>query len=369
MFYKGIKVLSLFFIDEVAKYKQYDAAGKAVNGQYAEIFEEEYQNALNSLQLGIGEDDYIEYLTSITAEQTHAGYFSIDKKSHRLVDSKLGDKKARTSDDADAYELIMKDKERLLDRKEPVRFIFSHSALREGWDNPNVFQICTLKKQSESEIRGRQEIGRGLRLSVNQNGERMDAGYLGEDVQIINQLTVVTDWGFEPFVKAYQTGLAEAVADRPRTITVELFKNKVIKDAEGNEQVIDADTAQAIYFDLIVNGYIDKKGALTDKYYADKKNMAVKVADEVKDCTDSVISILDSIYDAKAAQPENARANNVELRLDNDKLNRKEFQELWKRINIKSAYVVDFDTDELIEKCISALDRDLHPPILFHGAK
>lgn len=360
LFYKGIKVLSLFFIDEVAKYKQYDEAGKAVNGQYAEIFEEEYQNALNSLQLGIGEDDYIKYLTSISAEQTHAGYFSIDKKSHRLVDSKLGDRKERTSDDADAYELIMKDKERLLDRKEPVRFIFSHSALREGWDNPNVFQICTLKKQSESEIRGRQEIGRGLRLSVNQNGERMDTGYLGEDVQIINQLTVVTDWGFEPFVKAYQTGLAEAVADRPRAVTVELFKNKVIKDAEGNEQVVDADMAQAIHFDLIVNGYIDKKGALTDKYYADKKNKAVKVADEVKDCTDSVISILDSIYDAKAAQPENARANNVELRLDSDKLNRKEFQELWKRINVKSAYVVDFNTDELIEKCISALDRDLH---------
>lgn len=365
LFYKGIKVLSLFFIDEVAKYKLYDEAGKAVNGQYAEIFEEEYQNALNSLQLGIGEDDYIKYLTSISAEQTHAGYFSIDKKSHRLVDSKLGDKKARTSDDADAYELIMKDKERLLDRKEPVRFIFSHSALREGWDNPNVFQICTLKKQSESDIRGRQEIGRGLRLSVNQNGERMDTGYLGEDVQVINQLTVVTDWGFEPFVKAYQTGLAEAVADRPRAVTVELFKNKVIKDAEGNEQVVDADMAQAIHFDLIVNGYIDRKGALTDKYYTDKKNKAVKVADEVKDCTDSVISILDSIYDAKAAQPENARANNVELRLDNDKLNRKEFQELWKRINVKSAYVVDFNTDELIGKCISALDRDLHVASIF----
>ena len=280
------------------------------------------------------------------------------------MDSKLGDKKERTSDDADAYELIMKDKERLLDRKEPVRFIFSHSALREGWDNPNVFQICTLKKQSESEIRGRQEIGRGLRLSVNQNGERMDTGYLGEDVQIINQLTVVTDWGFEPFVKAYQTGLAEAVADRPRAVTVELFKNKVIKDAEGNEQVVDVDMAQAIYEGLIVNGYI-KKGILTDKYYEDKKNGAIVTAEEAADCTDSVIAILDSIYDAKAVQPENARANNVELRLDNDKLNRKEFQELWKRINIKSAYVVDFDTDELIEKCISALDRDLHVASIF----
>lgn len=365
LFFKGIKVLSLFFIDEVAKYKQYDAAGQAVNGPYADIFEEEYKSAIDAMQAEFGEDDYFRYLSSISAGQTHAGYFSIDKKSHRLVDSKLGDKKARTSDDADAYELIMKDKERLLDRKEPVRFIFSHSALREGWDNPNVFQICTLKKQSESEIRGRQEIGRGLRLSVNQNGERMDTGYLGEDVQVINRLTVITDWGFEPFVKAYQTGLAEAVADRPRAVTAELFRNKVIKDTEGNEQVIDADTAQAIYFDLIVNGYIDKKGALTDKYYADKKNMAIKVADEVKDCTDSVISILDSIYDAKAVQPEDARANNVELHLDEDKLKQKEFQELWKRINAKSAYAVDFDTEELIERCIFALDRDLHVASVF----
>lgn len=182
--------------------------------------------------------------------------------------------------------------------------------------------------------------------------------------QHINQLTVVTDWGFEPFVKAYQTGLAEAVADRPRAVTVELFKNKVIKDAEGNEQVVDVDMAQAIYEGLIVNGYI-KKGILTDKYYEDKKNGAIVTAEEAADCTDSVIAILDSIYDAKAVQPENARANNVELRLDNDKLNRKEFQELWKRINIKSAYVVDFDTDELIEKCISALDRDLHVASIF----
>lgn len=359
LFYKGIKVLSLFFIDEVAKYKQYDEAGKSVNGLYAEIFEDEYAQIVNHLQIGLGEDDYIKYIASITAEQTHAGYFSIDKKSHRLVDSKLGDKKERTSDDADAYELIMKDKERLLDRKEPVRFIFSHSALREGWDNPNVFQICTLKKQSESEIRGRQEIGRGLRLAVNQNGERMDTGYLGEDVQKINQLTVITDWGYEPFVRAYQSGLAEAVADRPRTVTADLFMGKVIKDIEGNEQVVDTDMAQSIYEGLIVSGYL-KKGVLTDKYYSDKKNGAIEVAEEVADCTGSIIAILDTIYDAKAIQPENARANNVELRLDSDKLNRKEFQELWKRISTKSAYVVDFDTDELINNCIIALNLNLH---------
>ena len=172
LFGKGIKVLSLFFIDEVAKYKQYDAAGKAFNGVYADMFEEEYRAIIGNLQLEMDDGDgYLEYLGAIDAGAAHAGYFSIDKKSNRMVDSKLGDRQERTSDDADAYDLIMKNKERLLDRREPVRFIFSHSALREGWDNPNVFQICTLK-QSGSDVRKRQEVGRGLRLSVNQNGER-----------------------------------------------------------------------------------------------------------------------------------------------------------------------------------------------------
>ncbi|HWQ89964.1 MAG TPA: DEAD/DEAH box helicase family protein, partial [Desulfitobacteriaceae bacterium] len=168
LFYEGIKVLSLFFIDEVAKYKQYDESGTALNGEYARIFEEEYEAALAERQLAIGEDDYLDYLDKIKADKTHTGYFSIDKKSNRLKNSKIGDKKENTSDDADAYDLIMKDKERLLDRREPVRFIFSHSALREGWDNPNVFQICTLK-QSGSDVRKRQEVGRGLRLCVNNN--------------------------------------------------------------------------------------------------------------------------------------------------------------------------------------------------------
>ena len=142
LFYKGIKVLSLFFIDEVAKYKQYDDNGQAYNGIYADIFEEEYQHIIDNLQTEIGDyQGYLEYLKGINAAETHAGYFSIDKKSKRMVDSKLGDRKERTSDDVDAYDLIMKDKERLLDRREPVRFIFSHSALREGGIT-NVFQIC-----------------------------------------------------------------------------------------------------------------------------------------------------------------------------------------------------------------------------------
>ena len=360
LFYKGIKVLSLFFIDEVAHYKQYDAAGQPHNGIFAEMFEEEYNDILSTMQLGIGEDEYLQYLKSIKADDTHAGYFSVDKKGH-MTDSKLGDRKERTSDDRDAYDLIMKNKELLLDRdpkKSPVRFIFSHSALREGWDNPNVFQICTLK-QSSSEVRKRQEVGRGLRLCVNQDGERMDANVLGNEVHNINILTVIASESYDSFAKGLQSEMAEAVADRPRAVTPELFQGKVLRDASGNEQVVDAALAQAICYDLIISGYVDRKGALTDKYFADKADRQLKIAPEAADCADSVLAILDSVYSDSAMKPENARSNNVELQVNPDKLAMPEFKALWSRINSKSVYVVDFDTQELIQKAIRSLDKDL----------
>lgn len=359
LFYKGIKVLSLFFIDEVAKYRVYDEAGQATDGIYAQMFVEEYNDIIGSLQIGIGEDDYMKYLQAIPAEKTHAGYFSIDKKG-KMIDSKVG-RKETTTDDVDAYELIMKNKELLLDRdpkRSPVRFIFSHSALREGWDNPNVFQICTLK-QSSSEVRKRQEVGRGLRLCVNQEGERMDTNVLGEEVQNVNVLTVIASESYDSFAKGLQTEIAEAVADRPRAVTAELFVGKVIKDDKGNEQVVDQDTARAIHFDLIVNGYIDKKGILTDKYYADKANHEIKVAEEVADSAAAVVEIIDTIYDGKSMMPENARSNNVELHVDENKLAMPEFKALWAKINAKSTYVVDFDTEELIRKAVQSLDRKL----------
>ena len=359
LFYKGIKVLSLFFIDEVAKYKQYDAAGQPMNGSYAEMFEEEYNDVISNLQIGIGEDDYMKYLSAISADKTHAGYFSIDKKG-KMIDSKVA-RKETTTDDVDAYDLIMKNKELLLDRnpkKSPVRFIFSHSALREGWDNPNVFQICTLK-QSSSDVRKRQEVGRGLRLCVNQDGERMDTNVLGNDVHNVNVLTVIASESYDSFAKGLQNEIAEAVADRPKAVTAELFIGKVIKDDKGNEQVVDGDTGRAIHFDLIVNGYIDKKGVLTDKYYEDKANGELKIAEEVADSAASVIEIIDSIYDSRAMQPENARSNNVELEVDESKLAMPEFKALWAKINSKSVYVVDFDTDELVRKSIDSLDRKL----------
>ena len=285
LFYKGIKVLSLFFIDEVNHYRKYDEAGNPVNGIFADMFEQEYDDIVGNLQLEIGEDDYVKYLQSISAEKTHAGYFSIDKKGH-MINSKV--RRAETSsDDVDAYDLIMKNKELLLDRnpnKSPVRFIFSHSALREGWDNPNVFQICTLK-QSSSDIRKRQEVGRGMRLCVNEDGDRMDENVLGEDVHNVNILTVIASESYEKFAKGLQAEIAEVVANRPRQVTELIF--------------------------------------------------------------------------------ENARSNNIELKVNMDRLAMPEFKALWSKINTKTAYRVDFDTDELVRKSIAALDSRLRVPKIF----
>lgn len=365
LFNKGIKVLSLFFIDEVDHYREYDENGQPHNGLFADMFEQEYEDVVGHLQRKFGDEEYMQYLNAIPVEKTHAGYFSIDKKGH-MINGKVK-KKEKTSDDIDAYDLIMKNKELLLDRdpkRSPVRFIFSHSALREGWDNPNVFQICTLKSSS-SEVRKRQEVGRGMRLCVNQDGERMDASVLGNDVQNINVLTVIASESYESFVKGLQSEIADDIADRPRAITKELFLNKVITDARGNEMTIDSDIADAIIYDLICNRYIDKKGTLTDKYYEDKANGEIKTADEVAGFEHSVAKIIDSIYNPKAMQPENARSNNVELHVDEEKLNSKEFKALWSKINAKSVYVVDFDTEELVKNSIAALNSKLRVPKIY----
>ena len=363
LYFKGIKVLSLFFIDEVARYKRYDAAGNELNGEYADIFEEEYRNILNGRRPRF-EEAYLKYLDGIPAERTHAGYFSIDKKSHRMVDSRMSDKKEKTSDDSDAYDLIMRNKERLLDLNEPVRFIFSHSALREGWDNPNVFQICTLK-QSGSETRKRQEVGRGLRLCVNQAGERMDADMLGEDVHKLNLLTVVANESYESFTKALQTELAEVVAGRPREVTEALFENKAVTMPDGGRRTIDHHTAIKICHFLIRNGYLNDDNTLADRYCEDAQAGAVRLPEELKDFAPAIVQILGNLYSPQRLMPENARGYNVEAKLDADKLNSRSFRELWSRISTKSAYTVDFDTDELVAKAIGALDDELRVANVF----
>ena len=360
LFFKGIKVLSLFFIDEVKNYREYDALGAAQNGEYAQIFEEEYKEAVALLQPEFGETDYFAYLSKIDAAKTHAGYFSIDKKG-KMTNSKLANRREGTSDDTSAYDLIMKNKELLLDRdpeRSPVRFIFSHSALREGWDNPNIFQICTLK-QSGSDVRKRQEVGRGLRLCVNDKGERMDSSVLGAEVQDVNVLTVVASESYELFAKGLQEELAESIAYRPRAVSVELFVGEKFTTDEGEDFNVDNVSAAKIYQGLVKSGYVDAEGKLTDSYYAAKTNKTVEVIPEMVKYTPDIIRVLDSVYDERKLKPEDEHENNVGAKVDSEKLNMKEFQELWARINKKSAYVVRFDSTELVRKAIAALDEQL----------
>lgn len=366
LFHKGIKVLSLFFIDKVENYRDYNTAGEPFNGKFADIFEEEYRNILETQNVSGGDSAYRAYLDAIAVEKTHDGYFSVDKKG-KMTNSQIKNKKEQTSEDVSAYDLIMKEKELLLNRDpkiSPVRFIFSHSALREGWDNPNVFQICTLK-QSSSEVRKRQEVGRGLRLCVNKDGERMDSTVLGNDVHDINVLTVIASESYDSFAKGLQDELAEAVANRPKVVDMDLFIGKTIVDEQGNEQVIDASLARKIFHSLVKQDYIDDDGVLTNQYYEDKKNHALQFTEAVEGCVASVADILDSVYSDVLMKPENARSNNVELKLDEDKLAMPQFKELWNRISQKSAYVVDFDTDELVKKSIASLNKNLRVASVF----
>ena len=354
LFSKGIKVLSLFFIDEVAKYRQYEP--EKGNGVYASMFEEEYQNVVSEYQPTLFENDhYSRFLKSTIAQTAHDGYFSRDKKGN-FINSKT-ERGTTESSDSDAYDLIMKDKERLLDRKTPLRFIFSHSALREGWDNPNVFHICTLK-QSSADVSKRQEVGRGLRISVNDQGDRMDSTALGEEVHNVNVLTIIASESYDSFAKSLQTELAEIVADRPIKVTIELFTGRAFKDSNGETTIIQPEMAQSIYDSLLENGYVNK-GAPTYKYYEDKYSGRLELNEEAAPFNASIIDTLDTIYDPQKLMPDDVRKNNVTLQFDKEKFNRKEFQKLWELIRPKSYYTVRFDNDELIKKAIDALNASL----------
>ncbi|MBD1301022.1 restriction endonuclease subunit R, partial [Pseudomonas aeruginosa] len=197
---------------------------------------------------------------------THNGYFSIDKKSKHLVDPATS-KKSTETDDVDAYDLILKHKERLLSFDEPVRFIFSHSALREGWDNPNVFVICTLKQSDDTTTR-RQEVGRGLRLSVNQNGDRMDHPATVHD---INELTVVASESYRKFVDALQKDISQSLSARPREASEKYFTGKVLQTSGGDMEVT-PQMAKQIYRYLAKHDYTDDNDQITPAYHAAKKD-------------------------------------------------------------------------------------------------
>jgi len=351
LFHQGIKVLSLFFIDEVAKYRRYDENGENP-GEYAQIFEEEYNQHLNEV-LTLEDTPYNRYLKGIQVSRTHEGYFSIDKKTKRLVDPATG-KKSTETDDVDAYDLILKNKERLLSLVEPVRFIFSHSALREGWDNPNVFVICTLK-HSDNTISRRQEVGRGLRISVNQSGERMDNP---ATVHQINVLTVVASESYKDFVAALQKDISESLSERPRIADKAYFIGKVIQTESGN-LVMTEDQATDIEFYLIQNGYVDKKRNITDKYHeAKKEGTLAELPDDLKQYATQVVALIDSVFtESQLPTPDDDRKGKPNPLSAN--FDKKEFQDLWRRINHKAAYTVHFETPELIKQCVTALEKEL----------
>ena len=350
LFQQGIKVLSLFFIDEVVKYRDYSQQDE--KGEYAHIFEEEYTLYLNEV-LGLEETSWTKYLKSISVEKTHSGYFSIDKKSKRLInpDEEKRGENAGMSNDADAYDLILKDKERLLSLSEPVRFIFSHSALREGWDNPNVFVICTLK-HSDNTISRRQEVGRGLRLSVNQQGERMDGG----NVHDVNVLTVVASESYKDFVTALQADISASLSARPRIADKAYFTGKVLKAASGDVTVT-ADMATDIEFYLIQNGYVDKKRHITEKYHQAKKEGAlVDLPEELLPHAELIFQLIDSVFtEGQIPAPENGR--NMKQLLPNQNFEKQEFKALWQRINRKAAYSVHFNGDELVRKAVDKINH------------
>ncbi len=353
LFWQGVKVLTLFFIDEVVKYRDYTQADE--KGEYARIFEDEYTQYLNEL-FDLDETPYIRYLKNISTDKTHSGYFSIDKKSKRQVDSAVAARgeNAGLSDDVDAYDLILKDKERLLSLAEPVRFIFSHSALREGWDNPNVFVICTLK-HSDSTISRRQEVGRGLRICVNQSGERMDSPATVHD---INVLTVVASESYKDFVAALQKDISESLSARPRLANEAYFTGKVLGTESGNVEV-SPQLAKQIYRYLVKNDYTDDMDRVTGAYHEARKEGALAVLPpELAPYAKQVFKLIDSVF-SESQQPEIGDDRRPKKNPLNANFGKKEFQELWNRINRKAAYSVRFDSGELVQKAVKTLnDKD-----------
>ena len=349
LFSQHIKVLSLFFIDHVDSYRLYE--GEDSKGKFAKMFEEEYNRVLSEMLPSFTDEAYLRYLSDPrnAASKVHQGYFSMDKKG-KVVESK--DKEGENEERA--FDLIMKDKERLLSLNEPVRFIFSHSALKEGWDNPNVFQICTLKN-SDNETKKRQEVGRGMRLCVNQKGERQDVDVLGEQVFDTNILTVIASESYDDFAKKLQTEMAEACADRPIVITAHLFEGRAYAMADGTHGKFDVNQARAIYNALIRKDYVDDKGALTAQYFEDKRNDTLDFG-AANDWRDGIIAALDTVFNPSTVKPEDARKPK-QAHFMKDNFAKKEFQQLWKRINRRTYYQVNFDTSDLVRKAIGAVDR------------
>ena len=364
LFAQGVKTLSLFFIDEVAKYRDYEREDTL--GEYARWFEQEYRAVLaeylGRLDLDEAAERYRKHVEAIPVRSTHEGYFSIDKKTGRSIDGKIAARGdfAGQSDDVDAYDLILKDKERLLSFEEPVRFIWSHSALREGWDNPNVFVMGMLKKSDNTTTR-RQEIGRGLRLSVDQHGERMDNPVTVHD---INELTVVTDESYTEFVTALQKEIIESLSARPRKASIDYFTGRQFMTADGSTGVLEKAAAQALYNHLVRHDYIDDDGLVTQAYKDARAagTLAAPTADVLRPVIDFVWPLVDALYLDVPKPTDGRKPKKIPFNEANFK--KREFQELWGRINHKAVYQVEFDSAELIKNCIHTLDVSLDVTVM-----
>ena len=358
LFARGIKTLSLFFIDEVTKYKSYGDDGEVVQGVFWKIFEEEYINILNE-NLSLFDPEYQQYLHRFDVSEIHNGYFSIDKKG-RSVNSEV--KRGRdTSDDISAYDLILKNKERLLSFDEPTRFIFSHSALREGWDNPNVFQICTLRHANSATAK-RQEVGRGLRICVDADGNRMDFETLGENIHELNKLTVIANESYSDFVGDLQRETRDVLRNRPTKADEAYFTGKLVFFGD-DKHTITAEEANSIRAYLWENDYIDDKGQVTEQYKTDlaEGNLA-PMSRKMAPMADGIQLLIRALYDESVAIDnmfEDGNATVVKENKLNGNFARDEFQALWREINHKYAYTVHYNSQELIEKSALHINAEL----------
>ena len=357
LFAQNIKVLSLFFIDEVAKYRDYSQADD--QGEYARIFEEEYEQLKSEYlgELALDNEDYRKYLTDIRVGRTHNGYFAIDKKTKKLTDPsfKTRGEEAGLSDDVDAYDLILKNKERLLSFEEPVRFIFSHSALREGWDNPNVFVMCMLK-HSDNTISRRQEVGRGLRISVNQHGDRMDHPATVHDVNI---LTVVASESYKDFVANLQREISDSLSARPRKADEAYFTGKVITTETGTLEITPV-MAKQIYKYLLKNDYTDDAtDQVAETYHRAKADGTLAaLPPELAPHAEQIFALIDSVF-SETQLPDVGDDRKPKTNPLNANFEKKEFKALWNRINQKAVYRVEFESSELIQNCIRTFDKEL----------
>jgi type III restriction enzyme len=335
----GIKVLSLFFIDAVDRYRSYKADGKPVKGVYATIFEEEYTRAarLPDYQTLFREAD----LTR-AAEEVHDGYFSIDKRGG-WTDTNESNQSSRDNAER-AYNLIMKEKEKLLSFESPLKFIFSHSALREGWDNPNVFQICALR-DIQTERERRQTIGRGLRLCVNQQGERL-RGFE------VNTLTVVATENYEQFAENLQKEIEEDTGIRFGIVEEHQFAGISVRGKDGSPQPLGLENSKTLWNHLKAQGHIDAKGRVQDSLRTAIKDGNLTVPDEFVAQLGQITDVLRKL--AGRLEIKNADERRP-VRPRQAVLHSPEFKALWDRIKHKTTYRVHFDNEKLIESCIRAV--------------